>query len=164
MRQFGRDGRMPTRLVWQVTLGAVFVAITIFDVHHNLPKRSAEALLPAARSPSPEATKNARFVSELSPDGRLKAAGSPEAIGIAAAQAKGLFRETRWDEFVATAERLNSAGEWTVRIEPKSGERDDIMWLTVEGNHVTRFGFHRRDKLKGYTGKSKKGASPGFCR
>jgi len=150
--------------VWQLTLGGVFVAITIFAVINNLLGRSAEALLPATRSPSAEATKNAQFVSELSPDGLLKSPGSPEAMRIAAARAKGLFRETRWDEFVATAERLNSASEWTVRIEPKSGARDDIMWVTVEGNRVTSFGFRRSDKLKGYMGKSKKGASPGFWR
>jgi hypothetical protein len=155
---------MLRRHVWQLTLGGVFVAITIFDVLSNLPGRSAEAPFPAARSPSTDATKNVQFFTELSPDGRPKAAGSPEAMRIAAAHAKGLFRATRWDEFVATAERSNSPGEWTVRIEPNSGERDDIIWLSVQGDRVTSFGFRRKEKLKGYTGKSKKGASPGFCR
>ena len=73
----------------------------------------------------------------------------------------GILRD---DHLVATAEPLNSAGDWTVRIAPKAGEQDDIVWVKVKHDHVTSFGFHRRDKLRGYTGKSKKGASPGFCR
>jgi hypothetical protein len=126
--------------------------------------RPASAPLPATRSPSAELKKNVQCVSDLSPDGHVTSPGSPEAMHIAAARARGLFREVRWDEFVATAERLNGTGEWTVRIEPKSGERDDIVWVQGEGDRVTSFGFRRRDKLRGYTGKSKKGASPGYCR
>ena len=86
-----------------------------------------------APSPAAELKKNAQFVSDLSPDGRVESPGSPEAVRIAAAKATGLFREVRWDEFVAVAERLDGPGEWTGGIEPKSGERDDIVWVRGEG-------------------------------
>jgi hypothetical protein len=119
---------------------------------------------PAARSQSEPAIKKASFFSELSPEGFLKSPDSPEPMHIAAAQARSLFRATRWDEFVVSAQRLNSADRWTVHIEPKSGGRDDIMWVTGQADEVKSFGFRRREKLKGYTGKSKKGAVPGFCR
>jgi hypothetical protein len=89
--------------------------------------------------------------------------GCPEAMRIAANRANGLFRNTHWDEFVATAE-MDGSYHWTVRIEPKSGDRDDRIWLRLEGGEIASFGFHRKDKLKGYTGKSKLGAEPGFCK
>jgi hypothetical protein len=103
-------------------------------------------------------------VSELLPDGHLKSAGSPEAMRIGAARATSLFRDTRWDEFMVTAERLPDGLTWTIRVEPKTGERDDSIWVDVKDNHVTHFGFRRKDKLKGYTWKSMKGATPGYCR
>jgi hypothetical protein len=155
---------MPAPRAWALTLGAVLVGVTIFAVLGKRLGPSAEALLPATRSPWAAAKQNAPFATKLSREGLVESPGMPEAMGIAVGRAKGLFRETRWDEFIATAEQLDSAGRWTVRIAPKSGERDDMISLTVENNHVTSFGFHRRDKLKGYTGRSKKGASPGYCR
>jgi hypothetical protein len=150
-------------LLWQATLGGVLVAVALLGVVNNLSGTLASALLPATTLHSVSATKRAQFFSELSPDGFLKSPNSPEPLHIAAAWARSLFRATRWDEFVVTAERLNRAG-WTVHIEPKSGGRDDIMWVTGRADDVTSYGFRRRDKLKGYTGKSKKGAEPGFCR
>ena len=126
--------------------------------------RSEKAPSPATRSPAVELKDSAQFVSELSPDGHVTNPGSPEAMRLAAAKARVLFRDVRWDEFVATAERLDGAGEWTVRIEPKSGARDDLVWVRGKADRVTSFGFRRRDKLRGYTGKSMRGASPGYCR
>jgi hypothetical protein len=154
---------MPRPHMWRLTHGAIFVAITIVPVRNDRPWRPPEPLTPQVGSPS-EDTNNPVFVSELSRDGRPMSAGSHEAIRIAARRAKGLFIATRWDEFVATAEPSPNARGWTVCIEPKSGERDDILSLTVEDGRVTRFAFRRRYKLNGYTGKSKKGASPGYCR
>jgi hypothetical protein len=155
---------MQRLLPWLATLGGVFVAIALLVVVNNLSGPLAKALLPATSPHSVTATKSVQYFSELSPDGFLKSPNSPEPLHIAAGWARSLFRATRWDEFVVTAERLNNAGRWTVHIEPKSGGRDDIMWVTGQADHVTSFGFRRRDKLKGYTGKSMKGAEPGFCR
>jgi hypothetical protein len=114
------------------------------------------------------AMQNSEFLSELSVDGFLKSPSAPEPMRIAAAWARSRFRVTRWDEFVATAELSNSENTWTVYIEPKSGERDDIVSVTGQGDRVTRFGFHRKNKLKGYAGrmgpKGMNGVEPGFCR
>ena len=38
------------------------------------------------------------------------------------------------------------------------------MWVNFKDNRMTSFGFRRKDKLKGYTGKAMRGASPGLCR
>jgi hypothetical protein len=155
---------MPRHLLWRLTLVGALPAITIFDVANSLPRRSADSPSPASSSPVAATTNDAQFVSELTPDGFLKSSGAPEPVRIAAAKARSLFRATRWDEFVVRGERLTSAGEWTVRMEPRSGPPDDVMWVKVRGEQVTSFGFRRKDKLKGYTGKSKKGVEPGFCR
>jgi hypothetical protein len=113
-------------------------------------------------------TQNAEIFSELSVDGFLKSPSAPEPMRIAAACARSRFRATRWDEFVARAELSNSENTWTVHIEPKSGDRDDIVSVTGQGDRVTSFGFHRKSKLRGYTGrmgpKGQNGVEPGFCR
>jgi len=155
---------MPIPRGWQLTLAGVFIAITFFAVCYHQLGRAAKVPLPEVRSPVATATKEAQYVSALSPDGLPSTPGSPESVRIAAARARSLFRKVRWEEFVATAEQWTGPGGWIVRIEPKSGEHEDVVWVKGEGDRVKSFGFRRKDKLMGYTGKTKKGASPGFCR
>ena len=55
--------------------------------------RSEDAPSPATHSPAAESKEDAQFVGDLSPDGRVMSAGSPEAMRIAAAKARGGFDE-----------------------------------------------------------------------
>ena len=155
---------MPIRRFWRQMLGGVFVLISLVNIASSQIEVASKPTPAAAASLLATLTKEAPFNSELSPQGFPLSPGSPEPVRIAAAYARRLFSKTRWEEFVATSDRWSGPGDWTVRIEPKSGELEDVMWVTGEGNHVKSFGFRRKDKLRGYRGKSKKGASPGFCR
>src|SRR5262249_25623289 len=133
IRPFRREGQMGARRFWLATFGGLFVLIELVAVAAYI-KRSAHSQSLSTKSVSPAAVTNAPFVSELTRDCRVKSTGLPEAMAIAAARAKSLFRTTRWDEFVVIAERAGGPTTWRVRIEPKSGERDDRMWVNVQHN------------------------------
>jgi hypothetical protein len=155
---------MRRRHLWLATFGGLFVLLEVLAVVSGLRHRWAELESAATRAAAARAPKQPRFMSELSPEGLLKSTELPEPMHMAADMATGLFRNVRWEEFIVTANPPDNPRKWTVHIEPKSGERDDVVWVTIEGDRVTSYGFRRKNKLMGYAGKTMRGAEPGFCR
>jgi hypothetical protein len=153
---------MPGRRFWLATFVGLFAGLGLLAVVYALPTRSPKPYSPATSTSFADAVKQARFISELSSKGLLKSTDAPEAMRIGMAQARGLFRKVPWDEFVVMADPPDLERTWTVRVEPKFGPAHDRVWIKIKDNRVTSFGFHRKSKLMGYTGKSMKGVEPGF--
>jgi hypothetical protein len=136
----------------RIILGGLVVISVLAALFHQF-RRPAKPVAPPTQLAATNSIWNRRFVSELSSDGLMKSTGMPEAMRRGVAIATGRFRDTRWEDFLAVADRVAAPDTWVVRVEPKSGGENDTITVTIKGDRYTQFGVRWGNRLKGWRGK-----------